>query len=192
MARSWLHTSTFYGNWLPGDPRGSVTRVRDRRPEDGDCIVRLEHDIPGTPCDADLPGLWRAALAQMKGPRVRIDLSQSFALTEQFQETALYRSWLLHATAVMSNHVHIVVTVPDDPDPADVLGEFKGYGSRRLNRKWGKRPNGTWWTESGSKRKLGDERAVADAIAYVLGQQFPLVVWPTLQGEPIPEGERGA
>src|SRR5436309_596775 len=158
MARSWLLTSTFYGHWLPGDPRGFVSRVRDRRPEDEDCVVRLEHDIPGTPCDEDLPGLWRAAVAQMKGPRVRIDLEQAQSLVAQFRETATYRKWTLHAVAVMDNHIHIVVTVPGDPPPADVLGDFKSYGSRALNRRWGKRPNGTWWTESGSKRKLPDER----------------------------------
>jgi hypothetical protein len=26
----WLLTSIFYGQWLPGDPRGSVTNVRER------------------------------------------------------------------------------------------------------------------------------------------------------------------
>lgn len=26
---TWLFTSTTYGTWLPGDPRGSVTRVLD-------------------------------------------------------------------------------------------------------------------------------------------------------------------
>ena len=186
MTRSWLLTSTFYGNWLPGDPRGSVTRVRERRPEDADCAVRLEHDRPGTPCDADLPGLWRAARAGMKGPRVRIGPQQAHALAAQFRETATHREWTLHALAVMSNHVHIVVTVPDDPDPSDVLGDFKSYGSRVLNRRWGKRPNGTWWTESGSKRKLPDEQAVADAILYVVRQQRPLIVMV------FPSGERGA
>ncbi len=178
MARSWLLTSTFYGNWLPGDPRGFVSRVRDRRPSDEDSVVRLEHDIPGTPSDEDLPGLWRAAVAQMKGPRVRVDLEQAQVLLAQFQETATYRTWALHAAAVMDNHIHIVVTVPGDPSPTDVLGDFKSYGSRALNRRWGKRPNGTWWTESGSKRKLPTDGAVVCAIRYVQNQQFPLIVWP--------------
>src|SRR5438874_7895212 len=182
MSRSWLLTSTFYGNWLPGDPRGFVSRVRDRRPGDEDCVVRLEHDIPGTPCDEDLPGLWRAALAQMKGPRVLVDRDQAEALLGQFRETAAYRSWALLAVAVMANHIHIVVTVPGDPNPADVLGDFKGYGSRVLNRRWGRRPNGTWWTEGGSKRKLPDEEAVRAAVAYVARQSNPLVVWIRASG----------
>lgn len=40
----WLLTSTFYGQWLPGDERGSVTNVRDQRPTDPDAKIRIEHD----------------------------------------------------------------------------------------------------------------------------------------------------
>ncbi|MDB5306984.1 MAG: hypothetical protein JWO38_1186 [Gemmataceae bacterium] len=93
----------------------------------------------------------------------------------------------------MENHVHLVVTVPGDPDPSDILGDFKGYGSRVLNRRWGKRPNGTWWTEGGSKRKLPDEQAVAGAVGYVLRQRAPLLVWahpdvtPDERGREFPE-----
>jgi hypothetical protein len=69
------------------------------------------------------------------------------------------------------------VGVPGDPDPSDILGDFKGYGSRPLNRRWGKPPSGTWWTEGGSKRKLPDEQAVGGAIRYVRDQPNPLAVW---------------
>jgi REP element-mobilizing transposase RayT len=113
----------------------------------------------------------------MKGTRVLIDGEQAGVLFGQFRETAAYRSWALLAVAVMANHIHIVVTVTGDPNPSDVLGDFKGYGSRALNRKWGRRPNGTWWTEGGSKRKLPDEAAVLAAVAYVRRQHNPLVVW---------------
>ena len=36
----WLLSSTFYGQWLPGDPRGSVTNVRDRRDDDANPGMR--------------------------------------------------------------------------------------------------------------------------------------------------------
>jgi hypothetical protein len=35
----------------------------------------------------------------------------------------------------------------------------------------------TWWSESGSRRKLPDERALLAAIAYVCDQEHPLLVW---------------
>ena len=189
MSRSWLLTSTFYGNWLPGDPRGFVSRVRDQRPEDPGLVVRFEHDIPGTPYDEDLPGLWRSAAARMTGPRILIDREQAEALVGQFRETAAYRAWALPAVAVMANHVHLVVSVPGNPDPSDILGDFKAYGSRVLNRRWGRRPNGTWWTGGGSKRKLPDEAAVAAGVRYVRRQARPLAVWADpASAEP---GERG-
>ena len=57
MDRYWLLSSTFYGNWLPGDRRGFVSRVRDRRPDESVSPVRREHDLPGIPYDEDIPGL---------------------------------------------------------------------------------------------------------------------------------------
>ena len=42
-------TNTTYETWLPGDPRGSVTSVRDVRPGDERNAFRFEHDLPGEP-----------------------------------------------------------------------------------------------------------------------------------------------
>jgi REP element-mobilizing transposase RayT len=78
----------------------------------------------------------------------------------------------------MYNHFHIVVQVPDDPEPRKILADFKAYGTRILNTKSGKPPSETWWTDKGSKRKLKDETALAAGIHYVLYKQpNPLVVW---------------
>src|SRR5262249_44797868 len=147
----WLLTSTFYGNWLPGDPRGFVSRVRDQRSDDPDTHVRLVHDIPGTAYDQDLIELWKSARNKLKGPPIRIEVHHGDLLLSQFQETAQYRKWELLAVAIMGNHIHIVVGVAGNPSPADLLRDFKAYGSRKLNRYFGKPACGTWWTESGSK-----------------------------------------
>jgi REP element-mobilizing transposase RayT len=171
MDRYWLLTSTTYGTWLPGDARGFVSRVRVG---DG---PRVEHDIPGTPYDAALPGLQNSARRQLKGPPIYLTAEQAVVLLAQFQETAAYRQWQLVAVAVMANHIHLVVGVPGDPAPEELLQDFKSYGSRALNRRWGKPVSETWWTESGSKRKLPDEAAVRGAIEYVRNQERPFVVW---------------
>ena len=68
--RVWLLTSTTYGTWLPGDPRGSVTSVRDQRPGDAPSVVRIEHDIPGELWEEPIPGLHRSAQERMKGAPV--------------------------------------------------------------------------------------------------------------------------
>jgi REP element-mobilizing transposase RayT len=168
--RYWLLTWTTYGTWLPGDPRGSVTSVRTGSGP------RIEHDQPGTPWEGPLPGLHAAARTALKGPPIYLSLEQAQVLLHQFQETAAYRGWLLGGVAVMTNHTHLVVGVHGDPDPEDIVGDFKSYGSRALNRQWGKPVNGSWWSGgSGSKRKLSDEAAVRAALEYVRRQYKPLI-----------------
>ena len=176
--RSWLLSNTFYGTWLPGDQRGSVTSVRDTRPDDPPSDFRLEHDIPGTPWEEEIPGLRHAAEEQMRGPPIYFDLEKAEIMLAQFRETAGYRAQVLRAVSVMYNHLHFVVQVADDPGPRRLLADYKAYGSRALNRRYGKPLSETWWTNKGSKRKLKDEQALAAAIHYVLYKQpNPLVVW---------------
>jgi REP element-mobilizing transposase RayT len=171
LDRYWFFTWTTYGTWLPGDPRGFVSNVRvGPGPE-------VRHNIPGTPQEEDLPGLEHAARATLQGPSIFLTKDQADVLLAQFHETANIRRWWLIAIAVMGPHVHLVVGVPGDPDPSDILGDFKSYGSRVLNRRWPRPKSGTWWTESGSKRKLPDERAVLTAVAYVRDQESPLASW---------------
>ena len=171
--RYWFLTWTMYGNWLPGDERGFVSNVRDG---DG---PEVRHNRPGTEYDSNLPMLKRAARAALVGDPVRIVVTQAEALFEQFRETESFRGWRLFAVGIMANHCHLVVGVPGDPDPEDLLRDFKSYGSRRLNKAWTRPASGTWWTESGSKRKLPDDAAVLAAIQYVVDQEHPLVLWTT-------------
>jgi REP element-mobilizing transposase RayT len=176
--RNWLLSNTTYGTWLPGDPRGSVTSVRDRRSGDEPSPFRFEHDTPGEPWEDEIPGLRHSALEQMTGPPIYLDLEKAEILLAQFQETAGYRNWTLRAVALMANHFHLTVQVLDDPHPRKILADFKAYGTRTLNRRYGQPPSETWWTDKGSKRKLPDERALANAIHYVLYKQpHALLIW---------------
>jgi REP element-mobilizing transposase RayT len=169
--RHWLLTWTTYGSWLPGDERGSVTPVRDAPGP------RLKHNRPRTDYDSSLPGLARSARSLLKSPPIRLTLPQAEVILAQFHETAQHRGWTLLAVAIMRTHIHIVIGVPGDPDPDTILRDFKSYASRALNRSWTKPASGTWWTESGSKRKLPDEPAVLAAVRYVAHQPAPLLIW---------------
>lgn len=171
MDRFWLLTSTTYGTWLPGDARGSVTRVREAAGS------RIEHDRPRTPYLQAAPGLQRSAASHLKGPPVFFDRDQAQAVADQFRETAAYRGWSILAGAVLSNHFHLLVGVPGDPPPADLLRDFKSYASRRLNRTWGKPPSETWWTAKGSMRRKADWPALRNGVEYIRGQANPYVVW---------------
>lgn len=103
---AWLFTNSFYGTWLPGDARGSVTSVRNRRPGDFASDSRFEHDRIGTPFEGPLPSLQRAAIQQMKGPPIHLDRAKAEVLLAQFQETARHRKWRLDCASIMWNHVH--------------------------------------------------------------------------------------
>jgi REP element-mobilizing transposase RayT len=177
MDRYWFPTWTTYGSWLPGDERGFVSNIRDGPgPE-------VRHNIPGTPYDADMLALERAARSRLKCEPIRLTQTQADVLLHQFQETATYRERQLLAVGIMANHCHLVVGTPGDPDPSKLLADFKSYGSRSLNRRWPKPASGTWWTDSGSKRKLPDANAILATIKYVIEQAYPLVIWTA----PIPE-----
>ncbi len=171
MQRYWLLTWTTYGTWLPGDPRGFVGRVRI-----ADGIRDEANQFQAEPHRASQP-LLANSVQTLKQTPVRLNYSQADLLLQQFRETANYRRWIIAAGAVMSNHIHLVVGVPDDPEPSTLLRDFKSYGSRVLNRTTDIPAGHKWWTEHGSTRKLADETALSNAIAYVMQQEFPLVVW---------------
>ena len=171
MDRYWLLTWTTYRTWLPGDRRGFVSRVRQN---DGTHVI---HNVPGTPVDSNLPGLEQAMRRSIKGRPIRLTQEQAAAVLDQFRETVAYRGWQLLAAAVMANHPHLVVGVPGDAEPERMLHSFKSYASRALNKRWQRPSNETWWTSSGSKRKLPEQRAVSSAVRYVLDQEYPLVAW---------------
>ena len=77
----------------------------------------------------------------------------------------------------METHLHLVVGVSGDPDPSDLMRDFKSYGSRTLNRNFVRPESGTWWTEQGSKRKVKNQRHYNAVVRYVLNQEQPLIVW---------------
>src|SRR5262249_17942089 len=95
MDRVWHLTWTTYGTRLPRDSRGFVSNVRDGPgPE-------VRHNTRGTPLDADMPGLVRAARKSLKCPPIYLIQERADAILPQFQETATYRGWTLLAAAVM-------------------------------------------------------------------------------------------
>lgn len=151
---SWLLTCTTYGSWLPGDARWSYTNVTG-----------------STRLTAPQPGLARHAQSLQKGPIIKLGRVQAKLVLAQFQETAKFRQWELHAASVMFNHFHVVISGPDTSRPEKILADLKAYGSRALNRSYGKPASRSWWTGKGSKRSLPDPSALEAAMNYVLHKQ---------------------
>ncbi len=168
---TWLLTWTTYGTRLPGDSRGFVSGLRN---ENREVVI---HNQPGTPVDANVPALERYARSIMTQSAVWLTSEQANTVAKQFRETATFREWRLFAIAVMANHVHMVVEVPDSVPSAKLLTDFKAYSTRKLNDTFTRGTKHKWWTERGSTRALRQPGAVTAAIEYVKKQHSPLVIW---------------
>lgn len=169
--RVWFLTWTTYATWLPGDPRGFVSPKFDRSP------TEPRNNVPDTPYDSGRPDLQELAASKVQGAPIFLKQEQADAVKQQLTETACHRHWQICVGAILSNHLHLLVGVMDDPDPSILLRDFKSYASRCLNRLSGKPASGTWWTEQGSKRKIKDARHFENVRSYILRQPNPLVVW---------------
>jgi REP element-mobilizing transposase RayT len=170
--RYWLITWTCYGTWLPGANAGFVSYITDAKGN------RVIHNIPGTPFDSDMPCLEAYARSIMKGQPISLDKRDADALIAQYQETSRIRGWELQAASVMFNHTHVLVGVAEDPEPKSILETLKRWATRAVTKLRPVPPNGAFWTEKGSKRKLADDRALRDGVIYVVRKQpNPLAVW---------------
>ena len=175
MTLTWLITTTTYGSWLPGDSRGSVDN---------------EHNQPGEPFRDPVDKLAEWSRQQLKCPPIRLSLAQAEALLSQLHETSRLRGWIIHSVAIMANHWHAVVSASDLVRSEKILADLKSYGSRRLNQQWSRPASKTWWTESGSRRRLADEPNVEAAVRYVAEQEHPLVIWISPEFESLVPTDR--
>jgi hypothetical protein len=146
--RAWLLTWTTYGSWLPGDRRGSVTRMREVPGP------RRLHNIPGTPYDGPLPELESVAQAALNGSPIFLTLPQAERITTQFRETAAYRGWRLLASAVMRNHVHLVVVANEEVTSADLLRTFQKLRQPGAERRLGAARRGSLVDDLGLATEL--------------------------------------
>ena len=76
----------------------------------------------------------------------------------------------------MPNHVHILLEISEGTEPEKAAGELKSYGSRRLNKDFGKPKSETWWTAGCSLRRKTAE-ALPDVIRYIKNQRNALLIW---------------
>jgi REP element-mobilizing transposase RayT len=167
--RHWFFTWRTYATWLPGED-GFVGYYRKLTGE------RVIDNSPGSEMATAMPALAAFARSQCKSPPVLLTADQAAALVGQFHETASFRNWRLDAIAVLVNHVHLVFGESGESDPGDMLGDWKSYATRMLNRTWGRQPGG-WWAGDGSKRPLSTAQRHWAALRYVRDQENPLVVW---------------
>jgi putative transposase len=91
---------------------------------------------------------------------------------------------LIHAVGIMSDHVHVVATIPPSLSIAKVVGQLKGHSSRRLNEVLQAETGAHFsWQDEYSVFSFS-ERALADVIDYVNNQPARHAanrLWPGLE-----------
>ena len=172
MDRYWLITWTTYGTWLAGDERGFVSNVYS---DDGGPEVR--HNIVGTECDRAITGLERYVRDRMLDDPFYLNEEQARTMIEQYLETSRIRKFELCAAAVMSNHTHLLLGAPGDPDPDELRELYKSWATRALKKRWKPPASGTFFTAKGSVRKKEGDAIPVAAIYVARKQPNPLATY---------------
>lgn len=150
---AYLITWSTYGTWLHGDERG----WRDRKNES--YSGKHKHD----------PLLEERRRKQLKHEPIVLSPEMREVVEEVIREICEFREWRLHAVNVRSNHVHVVVGAPCNPEY--VLRDCKSYATRRLRERGLMDSAKTVWTRKGDKVFLMNEQAVRSAVDYTLNRQ---------------------
>jgi REP element-mobilizing transposase RayT len=152
IALAYLITFRTYGTWLHGDVRGSVDRNNNVYN-----TTRIEHHPARSNFERTL----------LNREPVALDAAQRTSAEFAIRETSEKRGWRLYALNVRTNHIHCVVSI-GDKRPEIALNAFKANATRQM------RADGCWsldktpWAEKGSKRYLWNEKALENAINYVI------------------------
>ena len=98
-----------------------------------------------------------------------LDETRRNTVLAAIQEVCAHRGWRLLAAHVRTTHVHTVVEA--EVPPERVMGDFKAYTSRHLNRKGLDKPGRKRWTRHGSTRWLWRPKHISAAMQYVVAEQ---------------------
>jgi len=148
-----------YGTWLHGDKRGSIDRF---------------HNTYGSPYLPPNDTWQRHNRKQLKTKPLKLRAKERQSVEKAIRETCRIRKWDLKAFNVRTNHVHTVVTANRPPEL--VLNAFKANATRQLREDRLCPESFSPWADKGSKKRLWNERSVANAIDYVLygqGDELP-------------------
>jgi REP element-mobilizing transposase RayT len=157
-ALAYLITFRTYGTWLHGDVRGSVNR---------------KHRAYGTPLVPSRPFLETAERLQLRHPPIVLDARRRRVVADTVREVCMHRSWVLHALAVRTEHVHVVVSVPADSSPEAAMVTLKAWATRRMVEHRLLAQGVRAWSRHGSTRHLWSLGGLEVACRYVLEEQGP-------------------
>ncbi|HSV15731.1 MAG TPA: transposase [Tepidisphaeraceae bacterium] len=97
---------------------------------------------------------------------IELTIEQRRLVEEAIRDLAARYRWLIHAIAVMRDHVHVVISAARDGE--QLRDAIKAVASKWLNKQSGKR---TWWAEGGSAKYLWERPYFVNATKYVNDQR---------------------
>jgi REP element-mobilizing transposase RayT len=146
---AYFVTWATYGTWLPGDERGWVEYRRGLQLPD--------------------PSLKLEAAARMTEDACILSPDERAAVEEQIKETCHHKGWVLHAVNCRTNHLHVILSAPVNPQL--LRSQLKAWCTRKLKElarsKAPHKLRENWWAERGSQRYINDEDGLEASIIYV-------------------------
>ena len=128
--------------------------------------VDRDHNEYGTSFAPTDPHREDESRARMNGDPVSLSPEQRAVVEQAIRDVAGCYEWTIHAIAVQSNHVHVVITAFREGE--GLRDALKAVASRALNKSFGKRE---WWAEKGSAKYLWERRYFENACDYVRDQR---------------------
>jgi REP element-mobilizing transposase RayT len=102
---------------------------------------------------------------------VTLDPRQRLLVHRTVVQVCDFRRWDLLALNVRTNHVHVVLSGPGEPE--SMMNALKSWSTRRLREEQLVPSGDRVWSRHGSTRYLWGMNAVAAACAYVQNQNHP-------------------
>jgi REP element-mobilizing transposase RayT len=140
-----------HGTRLHGSPKPHVDR---------------DHNEYGAPLPPTDPQRESESRERMKGEPVHLTIEQRKLVEEAIRDVARRYGWTIHAIAVQSDHVHVVLTAMREGQA--LRDALKAVASRALNKQFGTQ---TWWAEKGSAKYLWERSYFKNAVKYVRDQR---------------------
>ena len=124
-----------YGFWLPNDPRGSGSSYVGSHAiwkAGGDAtLVQTSHSLANKDHDIKLRNAGKTALMK---PTMRFNDAQIIAIADGFAAAVAISNYILHACAIMPDHVHVVLGHHQDM-ASKIVAHLKSFGTKELNRR---------------------------------------------------------
>jgi REP element-mobilizing transposase RayT len=128
--------------------------------------VDHDHNEYGTPFPPRDPQREDESRDRMKFEPVYLTPEQRKLVEDAIREIAKKYGWVIHAIAVQSDHVHVVLTAMREGEK--LRDALKAVASRALNKQFGEK---SWWAEKGSAKYLWERSYFENAVKYVSDQR---------------------